>query len=96
VPLALFADTVLEQADEGTGGMVSRMAELGHAQVRVTESVQSRPATPDEARTLGLSEDQSVYDLVHIGWTADDRPIEVSLHTMPTHLWILDSEFPID
>jgi GntR family transcriptional regulator len=96
VALSLFADTVLEQLDEGAGGMVSRMAELGHAQVLVTESTQARPATSEEARALGLSEDQIVYDLTHIGWTADDRAVEVSLHIMPAHLWILDSEFSID
>src|SRR5581483_2375727 len=58
IPLEIAADTVLEQDDEGVGGMVSRMAELGYAQVRVTESITGRPATAEEARALGISEDQ--------------------------------------
>jgi GntR family transcriptional regulator len=96
IPLDIAADTVLERPDEGVGGMVSRMAEMGYAQVRVSESVAGRVATADEARQLGISEDQHVFALEHVGWTEDGRAVEVALHVMPQHLWILDSEFPCD
>lgn len=96
IPLDIAADTVLEQRDEGPGGMVSRMAEMGHAQVRVTERLQGRPSTRAESRALNIAEGQPVYTIEHVGWTAEGQAVEVALHTMPQHLWIIDTEFPCD
>jgi len=96
VSAELFGGTVLEQVDEGQGGMISRMAELGHAQVRITESVTGRPPTPAEAKGLGISVEQHIYVIEHVGWTADDRAVEVTIHKMPQHLWVLETEFSID
>jgi GntR family transcriptional regulator len=96
IPLDIAGGTVLEETDSGPGGMLSRLAELGHAQVRITERIRVRPPTPAEASFLGLSEDQRVYEVAHTGWTAEGRPVEVCIHTMPTHLWLLDFEWPAD
>lgn len=96
VSAELFGGTVLEQVNEGQGGMVSRMAELGHAQVKMTESITGRPPTPEEARGLQISVDQHIYVIEHVGWTADDRIVEVTIHKMPQHLWQLETEFPVD
>lgn len=96
VSASLFGGTVLEQVDEGVGGMVSRMADLGHPQVRVREDTTGRPATPEEAAGLGISEEQFVFYKEHIGYGADDQALEVTLHVMPQHLWIDRVEFDID
>lgn len=96
IPLDIAAGTVLEEQDTGPGGMVSRMAELGYTQVRITERVAVRPPTPEEVEFLDLSEDHRVYAVTHVGWTVDDRAVEVCLHVMPTHRWLLDYEWPIE
>jgi GntR family transcriptional regulator len=90
IPLDIAADTAIEQEDTGPGGIISRMADLGHAQVRVTERINVRPPTPDEAAFLLMTEDQRVYEITHTGWTAAGRAVEVTFHVMPTHQWCLE------
>jgi GntR family transcriptional regulator len=96
VAVGLFGDTVLEQIDEGVGGMVSRMAELGHPQVRIVEETVGRPATPEEAAALGINDEQAVLYKEHVGYGSDGKALEVTIHTMPQHLWIDRVEFVID
>lgn len=96
VSVELFGGSVLEHVDEGVGGMISRMAELGHAQAYVTEERTGRPPTPEEMTALQISEDQHVFLIEHVGWTAQDRAVEVTVHTMPQGLWIERTRFDID
>lgn len=96
IPQEIAEGTALAQEDSGPGGIISRFAELGQAQVRITEHLTVRPPTAQEAGILNLSEDNRVYDVTHTGWTANGRPVEVCLHVMPTHLWELDYEWPAD
>lgn len=96
IPLDIAEGTVLEERDQGPGGMVSRMADLGYAQVRMTESISVRPPTEDEAEFLRMSADQRVYVITHVGWTSERRPVEVCVHVMPTHFWALDYEWDVD
>lgn len=96
VSAELFAGTVLEQEDEGIGGMISRMAELGHAQAYVVEERTGRPPTAEEAGKLGISEDQFVFEIEHVGYTADDRAVEVTVHVMPQSIWKERTRFEID
>ena len=96
IPLDIAAGTPLEQTDSGPGGIISRFAELGHAQVRITERITVRPPTLEEASFLQMTEDQRVYEITHTGWTAEDRAVEVCVHVMPTHLWTLDYEWPTE
>lgn len=96
IPLDIAGGTALEEEDTGPGGMISRMADLGHAQVRITERVTVRPPTPEEIAFLDILEDHRVYAVTHVGWTAEGRAVEVCLHTMPTHQWLLDYEWPTD
>jgi GntR family transcriptional regulator len=96
IPLDVAAGTILEEQDEGPGGMVSRMAELGFRQDHITEEITARTPTEEEARFLRLTEDQRIYAVTHVGWTEEGRAVEVCLHRMPTHLWTLHYEFPND
>jgi hypothetical protein len=60
------------------------LAELGHAQNKIEERITVRPPTPQEATFLPMTEDLRVYEIVHFGWTIDDRPAKVTLYVMPT------------
>jgi GntR family transcriptional regulator len=96
IPADIAAGTALEQPDSGPGGIISRFADLGHAQVRITELVDIRPPTEAEAEFLRMSPGQRVYDVTHTGWTAAGRAVEVCLHVMPAHQWALEYEWPVD
>ena len=43
----------------------------------------------------GMTEDQRVYEVAHIGRTEDGRVVEVTVHVMPTHLWTLSYSWPL-
>jgi GntR family transcriptional regulator len=96
IPLDIAAGTPIEEHDSGPGGIVSRFADLGHAQVRITERLGIRPPTSQEAEFLQMSPDQRVLDVIHTGWTAEGRAVEVCLHVMPAHQWDLEYEWPAD
>ncbi len=93
IPLSIAEGTQITELDSGPGGIISRFAELGYAQVRITESVRVRRATDDEQEFLRLEEDQPVIEIWHTGWTAENRPVEVAVHVVPAYLWILDYEW---
>ncbi|MDP9850237.1 GntR family transcriptional regulator [Streptosporangium lutulentum] len=96
IPLVIAKDTPIEQKDPGVGGISSRLAELGHAQVEIEEHITVRPPVPEEATFLRMTEDQRVYEIFHIGWTHDDRPVKVTIYIMPTHQWDLQYRYPIE
>jgi len=91
IPAGIAEGTQLAEVDSGSGGIISRFAELGYAQVRITERVRSRRATDEEQAFLRLEDDQAVIEVWHIGWTADDRPVAIA---MPAYLWVLDYAWP--
>lgn len=95
IPADIAEGTQLAEVDSGAGGIISRFAELGYAQVRITERVRSRRATDEEQAFLRLEGDQPVLEVWHIGWTAHDRAVEVAVHAMPAYLWVLDYAWPI-
>lgn len=95
IPADIAAGTQLAEPDSGPGGIISRFAELGHAQTRVTETVRVRRPTDAEADFLRLEPDQPVTEIFHVGWTADDRAVEVCVHTFPAFVWALDYAWPI-
>jgi GntR family transcriptional regulator len=96
IPLSIAEGTPIAESDSGVGGISSRLAELGHAQAELEERITVRPPDPEEAAFLEMSEDQRVYDITHIGWTADDRPVKVTIYILPTHQWDLSYRYPID
>lgn len=96
IPLDIAEGTAIEQEDTGPGGIISRFAELGHKQIRISERITVRPPTAEETTFLGMTEDQRVYEITHIGWTAEGRAVEVAIHIMPTHQWTLEYEWPTE
>ena len=95
IPAEIAEGTPLAEMDSGPGGIISRFADLGLAQVRITESVRIRRATEDEQEFLRLGDDQPVIEIWHTGWTADDRPVEVAVHSVPAYLWVLDYDWSL-
>lgn len=95
IPVEIAEGTALEQQDSGPGGIVSRFAELGYRQVRISESVRVRRSTDEEQAFLKLEEDEPVIEIFHVGWTAEDRPVEVCVHSVPAYLWTLDYDWSI-
>jgi GntR family transcriptional regulator len=79
----------LLQPDSGRGGSYGRLAEIGYGPVRFTEDVDVRTPTEPEQQTLDLEPTQAVFEVCHVAYTAEDRPIEVCIHVMPGHLWTL-------
>ncbi|CAL9625612.1 HTH-type transcriptional repressor NagR (plasmid) [Nocardiopsis dassonvillei] len=95
VPWSIAAGTPITQEDTGPGGTYSRLAELGHPVSRFTERITVRMPEADEAVVLRLAEDQPVYVIHHVAWTAEGRPVEVTVHVMPVHQWLLDYEWEV-
>lgn len=79
----------LLRENSGVGGSYGRLAEIGHAPVRFSEDVTVRMPTEPEQRTLELEPTQAVFEIWHVAYTAEDRPVEVCIHVMPGHLWTL-------
>jgi len=95
IPADIAEGTPLAEVDSGPGGIISRFAEIGHAQVRITESVRVRAATDEERAFLQLEDAQSVIEILHTGWTARGRAVEIVVHTLPASGWVLDYEWPV-
>lgn len=96
IPLTIAEGTPIAQEDSGVGGISSRLAELGHAQAEIEERIIVRPPAAQEAAFLRMTEDQRVYDILHIGWTADDRAVKVTTYVMPTHQWDLRYRYSVE
>ncbi|WP_017584304.1 GntR family transcriptional regulator [Nocardiopsis valliformis] len=96
VPWAIAKDTPITQEDTGPGGTYSRLEDLGHRVVRFTERIRTRPPSEEEAAFLRLGDDQQVYSVLHIAYTEDDKPVEVTQHVMPTFQWVLEYEWAAD
>lgn len=96
IPLGIAQGTRIAEEDSGVGGISSRLAELGHAQSEIEECITVRPPAPHEATFLRMTEDQRVYEILHTGWTSDDRPVKVTIYIMPTHQWNLRYRYPVD
>jgi GntR family transcriptional regulator len=79
----------LLQENPGTGGSYGRLEDLGHGPVRFTEDVTVRMPNDTEQRVLDLMASQPVFEIWHVAYAADDRPVEICIHVMPGHLWNL-------
>jgi GntR family transcriptional regulator len=96
VPWSIAEGTQLEQTDTGPGGTYSRLAELGHEPTRFTEVIALRPPSSEEADFLRLADEQHVLVIFHTAWTAEERPVEVTIHVLPPHQWELHYDWPAE
>ncbi|WP_239312776.1 GntR family transcriptional regulator [Frankia sp. Cj3] len=96
IPWPLAESAGLTRVDTGPGGTYSRLAELGQGPVRFTEDIRARIPTDDEEVFFGLAENQQVFEIIHMSWTADDRPVEYRVDALPTFQWVLHFEWPAE
>ncbi|MFE3995027.1 UTRA domain-containing protein [Streptomyces goshikiensis] len=76
------AAPAVAQLDTGEGGIISRMAEADLAQTEVTEDIDQRPATAEQAEALGVEAGTLLLTITHVGRTSEGKVVEVSVHTL--------------
>ncbi|MEU3220131.1 GntR family transcriptional regulator [Streptomyces sp. NPDC006971] len=86
----------LEQQDTGPGGSKSRLEELGHGQRTITETINVRSPSAEEASTLAIPAERQVYEITHVARSTEGRAVEVCVHVVSTTLWTLTYTWPID
>ncbi|MEW1551876.1 GntR family transcriptional regulator [Streptomyces tsukubensis] len=86
----------LEEQNTGPGGSKSRLAELGHAQAEITETIDVRSPTAEEARGLAIPAERQVYEITHVARDAEGRAVEVAVHVVSTTLWTLSYTWSVD
>jgi GntR family transcriptional regulator len=96
IPWSIAEGTQLQQTDTGPGGTYSRLAELGHAPARFTETIALRAPSSEESDFLRLSDEQHVLAIFHTAWTNDDHAVEVTIHVLPPHQWELHYDWPAE
>jgi GntR family transcriptional regulator len=95
IPADIAEGTPIAQEDTGPGGIMSRLADLGYPQTRITETVRTRQPTTEEAALLDLAKGQEVTEIQRAGWTAAGRAVEVNQITVPATLWELTYEWEL-
>lgn len=95
-PADIAFGTQLEEQNTGEGGSKSRLAEYGYGHATITELIDVRKPTETEAAALRTSTERPVYEITHVGRTAEGRVTEVAVHVMPVRLWSLSYTWQID
>jgi DNA-binding GntR family transcriptional regulator len=96
-PTAVAAGTPLAGTGRIRGGTVSLLAELGHRPGEVTEEIQTRRPTNEEAEALHLPDDSEwVLTLTRTISTAGGRPYEVSVMVSPGRIGRLHYSMKVD
>lgn len=93
IPWELAVSAGITNVNTGPGGTYSRLAEIGLPPHRFTEDVRSRTPTGEEEAFFGLAEGQQIFEIIHMAWTADDRPVEYRVDALPTFQWVLHFEW---
>ena len=89
IPAEIADGTPIAEPDTGSGGIYSRLADLGHAPAQFTEEVRVRVPDDDEVTALSIDPDHRVYTITRVAADRADRPVEVNTIVMPTHQWTL-------
>jgi GntR family transcriptional regulator len=81
-PYDVAAAAGLDTPHDIAEGTVRRLGARGFREVGWSDEVSCRPATEDEARTFGVSQDSSVIVYYRVGWTTD-RPVRLTREILP-------------
>ena len=76
VPWDIAQAAQLLQAETGLR-VHARLQDSGYRLARLTEEVQARMPTQEEVRTLKIQAGVPVISVQRVGYTDDDRPVEV-------------------
>jgi GntR family transcriptional regulator len=96
IPASIVADTPLEQAVPGPGGIYAAFEELGHTLTRMLEKVQARMPRHDEAARLNVTAGTPVLDVVHVSYDQDETPMDVSHFVLRGEENVLTYELPTE
>lgn len=91
LPLDIAARTQLAEQDTGTGGIYSRLEDLGHEVVRFTETASFRAASAVEAAFLGLADGERVIGIRRVAF--DQSGVEVCDAALHPDRWVLERTF---
>jgi GntR family transcriptional regulator len=95
-PLEIAKGSVLEQAGPVIiGGVKTALAQLGYPQVDATERITVRPPTDAETAALEISPERTVFDIFHVGRTAEGKAVEVTTTATPAHYLVIETQFPL-
>lgn len=96
-PTEVAKGTALAGTGKIQGGAVTLLAELGYRPGTVTEDVQTRPPTREEAEALQLADNSEwVLTLTRTITTPDGRPYEVSVMVSPGRIGRLHYAMEVD
>ncbi|MFD6553743.1 GntR family transcriptional regulator [Streptomyces sp. NPDC058398] len=96
-PVDVAAGTALADTGKIRGGAVTLLAALGFEPGTVTEDVQTRPPTREEAEVLQLTDNSEwVLALTRTITTRDGRPYEVSVMVSPGRIGRLHYSMKVD
>lgn len=96
-PTTIAAGTALAGTGKIRGGAVTLLAELGYQPGEVTEDVQTRPPTKEEAEALQLTDNSEwVLALTRTITTPDRQPYEVSVMVSPGRIGRLHYSMKVD
>lgn len=81
-PYDVAAAAGLDTPHDIEEGTVRRLAARGFREIGWADEVSCRPATVEEARTFGISQDASMIVYQRVGWT-DQRPVRLTKELLP-------------
>jgi GntR family transcriptional regulator len=94
LPADLVAGSAITRPDTGPGGILARLAELGHTPARFREEIRCRMPDQDESRRLSLSPGTPVVLICRTASTADGTPVEYTEMILDSSSYLL--EYDID
>lgn len=95
IPVDVAEAAGVESPDPGLGGIISRMRDAGFEQAEVIEEVTLYETTSVEADAFGVEVGSNLLQIMHTGYTAAGRAVEVTVHR-PSPGWVLRYSPPID
>jgi GntR family transcriptional regulator len=93
IPWRLAEQAGVTQEDTGPGGTYSRLAEIGHGPIHFTEDIRVRIPSDEEESFFGLDEGQQIFEILHMSWIAEGKPVEYRIDALPTFQWVLHFEW---
>lgn len=89
IPMIYAGSTDLALPDTGPSGIYARLAARGYGPVRFTEEIETRGATLEEAKFLGIPSGEPVYEILRTAIDHEDRPVEVCVNVLVARQWRL-------
>lgn len=93
-PRDISAGTAIEIPVDIPQGVITLMADMGYVQVRYHDDLETRMPTPEEASELQIPPGVPVLVQYRTGYTAEDRPVKVTICVWPGDRTLLAYEVP--